>query len=300
MTRIQQSPENTTRTDIETYTAAQGLFRELYRSGHDAEDAYHLYTELYPKITPEAFRNDFDHDREGRARYQKARELIYGKERGGLRNGGDIGRLRVLAGEPLRQSVLNFKQVNELRPLQYDAFTQFADEQIDLVKSVLSKILPRRCWFVIEKGYYAGLHVHILHGRSVQCPGATLAEIPDGELFKRVRYLVKRPHFDFDTAWVYLTVRQACQIDQAANPIAGSVRSRVATRHSGLGISAKQNEIGLGEIEAVLGVCPGTNQVDVTRTFIKDKIPTCDTYPISVGVAAVAQQRCDTYLRRTA
>lgn len=256
----------------EAYKLAQQDWRNLCNSDADPEAGYYDYIAKHPDVIPEAFRNHLDDEREGRARYQKARDLTYGKERDDVRSGGSIGRLRVLAGGPLQGSTLHFRQVGKLRPLEFDIFSQFADEQMEYIKGVLSVIVPDLCWYIVEYGRYAGLYVHLLHKTGIRV-GAGNRIIPDAQLLKQVEYLVKRPPFNFNNSLGYLSVRQA---------YAGR---RVATRHLAVGLDARRVKVSISEIEAILGPCPGS---DVTRTLIKDKNPLGDTYPIRPLVAGAA------------
>lgn len=233
MTLIVDYNENyttSTQRHLEANRIGQAAWRALCKSSEDAETGIRRFQEQHPGIVPECFRGEDDRDPlEQKHRRRKGMELVYGKPQNGVRLGGDIGRLRVLAGEPLEHRVVYFRDVKRLASLRTDIFTQFSHEQMLYVASVLEDILPSPCFYNVERGDME-LHSHFLCKQGATDLGRKVRLVPDDNLVTVAGYLGKRPLLDTENCLGYLTVRQA----QAALTAQGS---RVATRHLARGLA---------------------------------------------------------------
>ncbi len=255
---------------LELNRLGQAAWRELCNGTEDAETGFYRFRAEHPGIIPECFRGEDNRDSlEQKNRRRKGLELIYGKPQNGRRMGGDIGRLRVLTGEPLQHRVLGFGQLAALKLLEFDIFSQFALEQVEYIVGALEPHLPEQCWYALERSEMK-LHIHVLCKRGACDLGSNLGVVPDADLPTFAGYLSKRPLFDFENALGYLSVRQAQAVQQAQG-------SRVATRRLAKGLGARRTGIGLAEIEAVLGPCPGSEVSPETPklhvVIIQDKNP---------------------------
>jgi hypothetical protein len=263
--------------DYEKNRLAQAAFRELYKLSGDPEQQIKEFGKAHPEIVPECFRGDDERDSlEQKYRRRKGIELIYGKPQNGVRLGGLVGRLRALVGEALEHRVVHFRDIPQLEPLRDDIFTLFAIEQIEYVQTVLEQVLPHPCFYSIERGHRE-LHAHFLCKPGASNLGAKARLVEDNDLLTTAGYLAKRPAFTPDNGLGYVTVRQAYS------------GGRVATRHLAKGLGAKRTGIGLAEIEAVLGACPGSDLSPETakpaRSVIQDKNPKPARSDISSSLA---------------
>jgi hypothetical protein len=227
--------------DYDLNRLAQAAFRELYKGDGDAFADLQLWESMYPGVIPEPFATG-DKNIDSRYKQRQGRNAIHGKERGGTRSGGYVGRCRVSANGPLQHRVLAFSLIKELRHLELDPTVQFDAKKIAYVQKVLRKYLPDLCCVFIHYSTGAGRnHIHILC-----CPGATdlgsnCGVVPDARLATLTGYLLRKPDFTPEIAVAYIQAKRA------------SCKEALPSRHFDVGCSPRSVRIGLEAIENVLG-----------------------------------------------
>lgn len=216
---------------------AQRAWRALCSGSEDTETALLRYRARYGGIRPEAF------DDSGRHKTRRGYEFLRGKSRKGAYAGGPLGRARVIAGRPLELRCIPFSAIPELKELEYDPFVQFEPGLDKLATDALKKHITGPALGCIENGRVNKanhFHVFVVPG---SCKlGSSSGVIPDKQLPQAAAYLGKAPHWDFETALAYLTVRQSL------------LGKRVASRYFNFNLGNQRTRpITLAMIEEALG-----------------------------------------------
>ncbi len=207
---------------------AQAEWRALCRADarRDAEPALREWMARYSELRPEPFIDAY------RIKVRKAFTFLR----------GDVGRLRVLAGEPLELRTVHFDKIG-LEAFGEDFFAQFVPAYVKLAFDTLAAAVPSSFWGVIERGEESGRnHVHILVKPGSTKIGASNGVVLDSKLLGTLVYLAKPPTWSFEVALGYVSTKQL--YDGAA----------VGSRYQHRGLTPQRvRKVSQDEIEAALG-----------------------------------------------
>lgn len=132
--------------DYRLQKAAQNAWSALCSNPiGDVEGAVKQYMREHPKLKPEAFSSS------GSKRTRLAWYQLRGKRKKGVCHGGSLGRLRVLAGEPLELRRISFNEVG-LEALERHECTQFVPNAVAMCFDNLEKHAGCLFWAVLEFG----------------------------------------------------------------------------------------------------------------------------------------------------
>ncbi len=253
--------------------AAQAAFRALCTGSGDAQKDFRRWRDLYPNVTPEQFESSDRRDKDAVQRDRKAEalDLIFGvarrpkscKESGHdpkectrpecqpVRDGGFVGRGRVINGKPYRRLCVGFEKVPELAHLRFDPSVQFDAEKLTLVEQGAKKQYGLGTCFFVEWGDAGkGNHINVL---TTQGRGLV---VPDDELPGWVGYISKKPPFTETLAVPYIVARRT------------TGGRALPSRRFELGCSPRTRPVPLAAIVDVLGAVPTRG-----KRFVKGKAP---------------------------
>lgn len=209
--------------------AAQADWRALCRADAlgDPEQDIAGWCERWFGITPEAFQDS------GHARMRKAYNFLRGQ----------VGRLRVLAGEPLELRTIDAAHHLEICAPREDVIFQFAPDCVAATFDRAADIADGAFWGVLERGKRSsGHHLHTLGKPDSWNVGRSSGVIADADLPGLLCYLAKPPVWSPEVALGYVVVKRALE------------GGRVASRYALRGLPPKRLEnITIRQIEATLG-----------------------------------------------
>lgn len=183
-----------------------------------------LFKQRFPGYVPEPFRTT------NKSRSRRTHEMLR----------GSVGRLRVLAGQPLERCIIRFKDLPSVSRFERDPDAQFSQQVMDWVKEDLRSIIQGPFVAFVERGWSGTNHAHVFCKQGA-CQKGARKVVLDKELFAAVRYCLKKPYWTDENALAYL---------RSAN-----MGKRVGRRviKYGLGDS-RTRVISVSEIEQVLGI----------------------------------------------
>jgi predicted NUDIX family NTP pyrophosphohydrolase len=232
---------------------AEKAFRKLKYQAGDKHVALQTFKKLYPDYTPERFRSS------GNMKTRKGYESLRGRanqNRGG--NCGDMGRLRVISGQPLWWSRFFFSKLlnTKLHDVERDPMAQFQQQTKDWIKEDLEKVIKGPFIAVVEMGRHGRNHVHVFHLKNACDLGRTKL-VPDGELPEKAGYIKKNPQWDDENAIAYLI----------ASEFDGQARNRIIKKDLG---NARGRRIIAGDVEVAIGMdlFRGAKKVGANTAFI--------------------------------
>jgi hypothetical protein len=229
MTLTHVTDGKTTRKDYEVQRLANQHFRKLCAdtSRTDLDAEWSAFGEQFGTTKPEMFCHST----------RRQRKLAYKALK------GSVGRLRVIAGEPLELRRVNLSEFG-LSELENDIFTQFEPGLNRMVFDALQAALEGALyWGVLERGREFGRnHLHLLVKPGTCSLRVSNGIIPDEKLLEKVAYLMKPPVWNVGNFVAYVSTKQA---------YGKRVTARMTSR--GLG-NARTCKISVQEIEAATGL----------------------------------------------
>jgi hypothetical protein len=203
----------------------------------DAEAGLRQFMATYGRASPEAFKDT------GRHKARRGYELLRGKERNGVYPGGSLGKVRVLAGQPLELRRIPFNVIPELKGLEFDPSVQFEPELVKFANDALKPFVEGPAFGCIENGRVSKAnHFHIFAAPGACKLGASNGVTPDSRLLQKSAYLGKNPPWNFENALAYLDAKRALA--------GGDIPSRYFTFNLG---NARTRLVTLEMIEAAIG-----------------------------------------------